>query len=136
MRSHSVEIQVPFHDCDPVGIVWHGHYAKYFEVARCELLEIFGYNYGQMRDSGYSWPVIDMQLRYAGFCEFGQRIRVTATLVEWEYRLKIRYLIEDVATGKRLTKGHTVQVAVNLATREMCLVSPPVLAEKLGVTPA
>lgn len=134
MRSHSVDIQVPFHDCDPVGIVWHGHYAKYLEVARCELLQTFDYNYDRMRDSGYSWPVIDMQLRYAGFCEFGQRIRVTATLDEWEYRLKIKYLIHDIATGKRLTKAHTVQVAVHLETREMCLVSPPVLAQKLGLS--
>ena len=131
MLSRSIEILVPFHDCDPVGIVWHGHYAKYLEVARCALLESFDYNYNRMRESGFAWPIIDMQLRYVGTCEFGQKIRVKATLVEWEYRLKIKYLIEDIDSGRRLTKGHTVQVAMDMETRKMCLPSPPILVEKL-----
>ena len=30
-------IRVPFHDVDLMEVVWHGHYAKYFEIARCAL---------------------------------------------------------------------------------------------------
>ena len=33
-----VEMQVPFFDVDMLEIVWHGHYVKYLEVARCALL--------------------------------------------------------------------------------------------------
>ena len=33
------EIEVPFFDCDSMHIIWHGHYVKYLEVARCELLD-------------------------------------------------------------------------------------------------
>ena len=131
-RSAEVTIQVPFHDVDLVGIVWHGHYAKYFEIARCALLETFDYNYDRMLASGYGWPVIDLRLRYIRAAQFGQKIRVRATLVEWEHRLRIEYLVSDAASGERLTKGETVQVAVNMATREMCMVSPDVLFEKLG----
>ncbi len=131
-RSAEVQIEVPFHDVDMVGIVWHGHYAKYFEVARCALLETFGYNYMQMMASGYGWPVIDLRLRYVRPAQFGQKIRVRATLKEWENRLRIEYLVSDAASGERLTKGETVQVAVHIATREMCLVSPDVLFERLG----
>ena len=80
MRSASVEIEIPFHDVDLVGIAWHGHYAKYFELARCALLDSFDYGYDKMFESGYAWPVIDMHIRYAQACEFGQKIRVTATL--------------------------------------------------------
>ncbi len=29
-----VEVRVPFHDVDPAGIAWHGHYFKYLELAR------------------------------------------------------------------------------------------------------
>lgn len=133
VRRSSVEIEVPFHDVDPVGIVWHGHYAKYLEIARCRLLESFDYNYPQMLESGYAWPIIDMRLRYARPARFRQRLRVTATLAEWEYRLKIDYLVADAATGERLSRGYTVQVAVDLATGEMCLPSPPVLAQRLGL---
>lgn len=131
-RSAEVVIQVPFHDVDLVGIVWHGHYAKYFEVARCALLETFDYNYDRMMASGYGWPVIDLRLRYVKPAQFGQKIRVRATLLEWENRLRIEYLVSDDASGERLTKGESVQVAVNIATREMCMVSPDVLFERLG----
>jgi acyl-CoA thioester hydrolase len=131
--SAEVEMEVQFYDLDPMQIVWHGNYVKYLEVARCALLDSIGYNYPQMRDSGYSWPVIDINLRYIAAAVFGQRLRLRADLVEWENRLKIDYLITDAATGKRLNRGSTTQVAVNLATGEMCFASPDVLFDKLGV---
>ena len=128
-----VEVVVPFHDLDPAGIVWHGNYAKYFELARCELLKKFHYNYDQMLESGYMWPVIDLRIRFVQMIRFEQHIRVAAALTEWEYRLGIDYLITDSDTGARLTKGNTLQVAVDLRTRELCLMSPAVLFDKLGV---
>lgn len=130
-----IDLQVQFFDLDPMEIVWHGHYVKYLEQARCALLESIGYNYPDMKASGYMWPIIDMHLRYIGAATFGQIIKVRATLVEWENRLKIDYLITDAQTGKRLTRATTTQVAVKADTGEMCFVSPPVLFEKLGVQP-
>jgi acyl-CoA thioester hydrolase len=128
-----VPITIPFHDIDMLGIAWHGHYAKYFEVARCALLEQLGYGYDAMRESGFMWPVIDMRLRYIKPLRFGQRILVKATLREWENRMLIDYLLTDAESGQRLTKGSTSQVAVDVTNGEMQFVSPPVLFERLGV---
>jgi acyl-CoA thioester hydrolase len=130
-----IEIEVPFHDLDPAGYVWHGHYAKYLELARCELLKRFDYNYDAMTRSGFLWPVVDLELRYLRPLRFGDRFRVRASLVEWEYRLRIEYLISSVASGERLTRAATVQVAVDARSGEMCLRSPDILFERLGVTP-
>ncbi|MGH8355420.1 MAG: acyl-CoA thioesterase [Pseudomonas sp.] len=124
-----VEILVPFFDVDSMEVVWHGHYVKYLEVARCALLDRLAHNYVQMRDAGYAWPIIDLQLRYVRGARFGQRIRVRADLVEWENRLKINYLISDAASGERLTRASSVQVAVEIASREMQLASPRVFVE-------
>ena len=124
-----VEILVPFFDVDSMDVVWHGHYIKYFEVARCALLERIGHNYLQMREAGYAWPVIDVQLRYMRGARFNQRIIVRADLIEWENRLKINYLINDAETGERMTRGTSVQVAVEIASREMQLASPKVFVE-------
>lgn len=126
-------IEVPFHDVDMATIAWHGHYAKYFEIARCELLESFDYNYTKMGESGYFWPIIDMRIRYVSPSKFGQKLRVNATLVEWEHRLKIKYLITDADSGVRLTKGYTCQVAVCMDSGEMLYTSPPILPQKLGI---
>lgn len=131
--SAEVIVEVPFHDVDSAQIAWHGHYAKYIELARCALLDNFDYNYPQMCESGYFWPVIDMQIRYVKPARFQQQLKVTATLGEWENRLLINYLIRDAQTGERLTKARTVQVAVCMDNGEMLLASPTVLLDKLGV---
>jgi acyl-CoA thioester hydrolase len=129
-----VEIEIPFHDVDMLRIAWHGHYAKYFEIARGKLMDSIEYNYAEMVESGYSWPIIEMHVRYAHGLQYQQRIRVVASLVEYENRLKVDYIIYDAASGKRLTRGHTVQVAVTMPGGEMCFASPQALLDKLGVS--
>lgn len=124
-----IELVVPFFDVDSMDVVWHGHYVKYFEVARCALLDRLGHNYTQMRAAGYAWPIIDLQLRYIRGAQFGQTIVVRADLIEWENRLKIHYLICDAESGERMTRGSSVQVAVAMASREMQLASPRVLLD-------
>ena len=125
----TVDVVVPFFDVDSMDVVWHGHYVKYLEVARCALLDDIGHNYTQMKASGYAWPVIDLQLRYVQASRFGQRLSVRADLVEWQNRLLIHYLIRDAVSGQRITRASSVQVAVNMANGEMQLVSPDVFIQ-------
>lgn len=132
--SASVELEVPFHDVDMMEVAWHGHYVRYFEIARCKLFDQLDYNYRQMRDSGYAWPVIDLHVRYIQPLLFQQKVTVTAWIAEWENRLRVEYRVTDSATGKRLTKGHTDQVAINMKTNELLLATPAILQEKLGIT--
>ena len=133
--SVRVEITVPFHDVDPMGVVWHGNYFRYLEVAREALLKQFDYGYRQMEASGYVWPIVDTRLKYSGPVTFEQQIIVQADLVEFENRLRINYQIFDAQSGKRTTSGFTLQVAVHIESKEMCFVSPPILFEKMGVKP-
>jgi acyl-CoA thioester hydrolase len=128
-----IELQIQFFDLDPMEVVWHGRYVQYLETARCALFEQIEYNYTEMKLSGYAWPIIDLHLRYAAPAVFMQRIKVRATVVEWLNRLKIDYVISDAETGRRLTRASTVQVAVEIASGEMCFASPPILLQKLGI---
>ncbi|CAI89439.1 acyl-CoA thioesterase (plasmid) [Pseudoalteromonas sp. HL-AS2] len=132
LLSHSVEIEIPFHDCDPMNVVWHGNYPRYLEIARCELLRIFDYDYLQMKDSGFAWPIVDMQIKYVASAVFTQKIKVAAYLKEYENRLRIDYVITDAISNKRITKASTTQVAVEISSKEMQFVSPPILYEKLA----
>lgn len=133
MVSVEVIINIPFHDVDVTRVVWHGHYVKYMEIARCALLDKINYNYIQMEQSGYSWPVIDLRIRYARPLYYQQKIRVKVRLSEWENRLKIKYLFEDFDTGQRLTKAYSVQVAVDIIKNEMLFASPEIIYQKLGI---
>ena len=129
-------IEVPFYDLDPMNIVWHGNYVKYFERVRCKLLEQYDFGYLEMQKTGYIWPIVDIRLKYVSSASFGQKLCCKATIVEYENCLKMNYLITCVETGERLTKGHTVQVAVDQQTQEMQMASPAVLLRKLGVMDA
>lgn len=128
-----IALEPAFHDCDPMNVVWHGHYFKYLEIARCALLRRFDYDYPQMQASGWLWPVVDARIKYVRPLHFGQKLRVGARIVEWENRLRIDYEIHDEASGERLTRAHTIQVAVDAATGELQYVCPQVLWQRLGV---
>jgi acyl-CoA thioester hydrolase len=127
----SASVEVQFHDVDAMNVCWHGHYLKYFEAARAALLRTFDYDYREMQASGYLWPVVEVHLKYVRPATYGQKLKVQASLLEYENRLKIAYEVFDEATGTRLTKGHTIQVAVDATTQELQFVSPPVVFEKV-----
>jgi acyl-CoA thioester hydrolase len=131
--SCEIVVHPAFYEIDPMDVVWHGHYVKYLEQARCALLARFDYGYTQMRDSGYAWPVVDLQLKYIRSARFGRALNVRAEIVEWENRLRIQYAMHDAETGERVNRASSTQVAVDLKTGELCFVCPPVLWERLGV---
>lgn len=129
--SAAATVEVPFHDVDAMCVCWHGHYLKYFEIGRSALLRAFDYDYPEMQASGYLWPIVEAHLKYVRPARYGQKIDVCTELLEHENRLKIGYQIVDCATGERLTRGYTIQVAIEAATQELQFVSPPVVFEKL-----
>lgn len=124
--------KVPFFDVDSMNIVWHGHYCKYLELARCNLLDKIGYNYQAMARSGFGFPIVDMQIKYIKPLLFEQDIVITASLVEWHYGLKISYLIEDANTREKHSKAYTVQAAVDMQTKQMRLECPQILQDQVA----
>lgn len=125
------DIQVPFFDVDSMCIAWHGHYAKYFELARCELLARIGHDYDAMFASGYSWPIVDMRVRYMRPLRFNQHVRVAAMLKRWDHQLRISYRIRDIDSGDLLARGHTLQAPVDMATGEMLWRQPEAVTRAL-----
>ena len=132
LLSATTELEVQFFDVDSMRVVWHGNYVKYLEVARCELLKLFNYNYLEMEASGYMWPIVDMRLKYVASAKLSEWITIEARLVEYQTRLKIDYIVRDKTTGKVLTKAHTIQVAVEMETGEMSFVTPQCLIDNLA----
>ena len=131
--SAEIQLSPAFHDLDPMAVVWHGHYLKYFELARCALLQKIDYDYPQMRDSGFAWPVVDFRTKYVAPLRYEQKVKVIAKIAEWENRLKIEYLVTDLDSGKVLTRAYSIQVAVDMKTQEMSFSSPRILMQKLGL---
>jgi len=130
--TENLEVDVAFHDVDSMAVVWHGHYLKYLENARWALMDRIGHGYADMVASGYVWPIIECHLRYVRAARFGDRLRVQASLVEWETRLAVNYLVLDAGSGARVARGRTVQVAVEGRTGEMLFRSPQGFLDAVG----
>jgi acyl-CoA thioester hydrolase len=130
MISASVVIKVQFYDLDPMGIVWHGHYARFLEQARAALFDKISFGYDAMAKSGFAWPIVDMRIKFVRPIDISRTVTVTATLVEFENRLKVNYLITD-ADGAILTRAHTIQVTIDRASNELCFETPAALVEKV-----
>ena len=124
--NDQVVIETPFHDVDAMGIVWHGNYAKYFELARCKLLEQVNFGYESMGKSEYIWPIVHYKSKFIKPLKYKQKFKVSAELTEWEFRLKIDYLITDLASGAKLSRGSTIQVAVYKKSNEICAPLPEI----------
>ncbi len=126
-----VTLTTSFQDADPMGVIYHGNYFRYFEEARRVLLDKIAYGYIAMSEAGHMWPVIDTRVKYVKAIPFNHPIRVTGKLTEWENRLRIDYVIFDAQTGQRMCKAHTTQVAVTIETQEMCFASPKIFIDKV-----
>ncbi|MDR2631954.1 MAG: acyl-CoA thioesterase [Spirochaetaceae bacterium] len=126
-----VECTVEFYDVDSMEVVWHGNYVKYFEKARCALLNMIGYGYREMRDSGYAFPVTDISLKFIRPLRFGERVRIKAILDEYENRLRIKYELSRPETGEITTKGMSTQMAYHIASQDSCFVCPRIFTDKV-----
>ncbi len=126
-----IEVEVPFHDVDLAGVVWHGHYMKYLENARWAVMNRIGFGLDAMLESGYIWPVIGLEVKYIRAARYGERLRVLASIVEWEAKLVLNYLIVDAQDETRIGRAQTTQVAVQRETGTLQLVSPACLTDRM-----
>jgi acyl-CoA thioester hydrolase len=123
LRGLTLEIPVRFAECDPYGVVWHGHYVLYFEHAREALTGRFGFSAARALEMGYRVPVTRMELRYRAPARPDQTIRVTARLRSPSVaRLVMDYEVRS-ESGDLLVSGETEQVVVN-ASGELLLTLP------------
>jgi acyl-CoA thioester hydrolase len=118
------EVDVAFHDVDLAQITWHGHYLKYLENARWVLMDQLGYGLQMMIDASESWPIVDLQVKYLRTTRYRDRLRVRVSLIEWDARLVLNYLITDALTGERVLRAQTTQVAVAMPSGVMRFTLP------------
>lgn len=128
-----ITMKVPFFDNDPMGIVWHGNYIKYLEVARCDMFDKIGYNYIDMKDDGLTYPLAKMDLKFINPATFNQDLKIVTVLEEIEPAIVIKYVISDLITGKKIFKAKSLQIRVNIANGQSEYLAPQRLKEKLNV---
>ena len=59
-----IEIEARYQETDKMGVIYHGNYATWFEVARTDYIRKLGFSYADMEKEGIISPVVDLQIKY------------------------------------------------------------------------
>lgn len=139
------DLEVPFHDVDPLFVAWHGHYYKYLEIARTVLQRHHRLDAPDLRELGFAWFVIETRTRHVQALHYGERFRVFSWFVEDDPRVGIAYEIRSIATldgeatGHRVARARTVLVNTILQRTdggprgELLFATPPAIKERIGL---
>lgn len=125
-------LKVPFFDNDPMGIVWHGNYVKFLEIARCDMLDKLGYNYIDMKNDGVSYPIAKLDMKYIKPATFNQNLKIVCKIEEIEPSLIIKYDIFD-ENGVKIFSAKSMQICVSLDCSQSVYSAPKRFKELLDV---
>ena len=126
MLTHQTEVIVRFNEADPLGIVWHGHYLRYFEDGREAFGMLHGISYLDCHRYGYVVPVVSVQCNYSKPLRYGDTVLVETTYINTAAaKLAFNYKIFTTKNRTLVANGSSVQVFVDAKTFELQLTLPP-----------
>lgn len=83
------QIRIHYALTDQMGVVYHGHYAQFYEIGRSEAIRQIGYTYKDVEAMGIIMPVVDIHSRFLRPARYDDLITVKTTLKELPTNFKI-----------------------------------------------
>lgn len=117
------EDYVSFNDADPLGIVWHGNYIKYFEKGREEFGRQHGLDYPLFYKNQFSAPIVDLKCSYKASLKPGDYYKIRTTIVNTAVAKIILQFQIFSENGNLVCEGETTQAFVD-SEGEMALYPP------------
>ena len=128
--TEQTEVRVRFNEADPLGIVWHGHYIRYFEDGREAFGNKYGIGYLDFYNRGIVVPVVNIQCDYKRSLRYGERVIVETKYIPCDAaKLKFEYRLYNAATKQVVATGSSVQVFLDRKTSLLQLTNPPFFEE-------
>lgn len=128
--STKIKFRVRFNEADPLGIVWHGNYLKYFEDGRESFGEQYNLGYLDIHGKGYVVPIVNINCNFKKSLKFGESgiiettfINSAAAKIIFEYKIYKHDSLELIA------EGTTTQVFLDSKTNELQLCVPDFFEE-------
>ncbi|MDZ7695576.1 MAG: thioesterase family protein [Deltaproteobacteria bacterium] len=130
---HEVKLTVPFHDLDPMNMVWHGNYLKYFDVARLGLFDQCGIDlFDYYNQTNYLFPIIKTTTKHVISLRHRDEFICRATVIEARSKIVMGFEIRRVGRPEICAKGRSEQVAVKYPEIEMSFEIPDDIRKALG----
>lgn len=121
---------VRFNEADPLGIVWHGHYLRYFEDGREAFGRHYGISYLDVYKHGLAIPIVSVNCEYKQPLRYGESVLVQCTFENSPAaKLKFHYKIFEADTKQLVSVGSTIQVFVDVKNYQLHLTNPPFYEE-------
>lgn len=131
--SYETKLKVAFHDMDPLQVVWHGNYLRYFDIARFGLFDSVGIDlYAYMVDKHYSFPVTRTSVKYVSPLKAFDEFVCKATVTEAQYKIAMTFEIRKADDGILCARGKSEQLAVKYPEMEMEFAIPDDIRIALG----
>lgn len=123
--SHEAVFPISFHDTDAMGVVWHGNYIKFFELAREAFLEEIKYGYQNMEEEGIAYPITECTCKYRKYLRVTDKVlRVVTLLCEYEGKVVFHYEVYPKDSSTLCAYGKTEQVCIKATTGELIFETP------------
>ncbi|HMT29150.1 MAG TPA: acyl-CoA thioesterase [Bacteroidia bacterium] len=120
-----LEFKVRFNEVDPLGIVWHGHYIRFFEDGREAFGSQHGLAYMDIYHQGFVAPVVNINCNYKKSLEYGDYAVVETTFVNHPAaKIIFNYKIFLTSTNELIAEGTSTQVFLDSEKRQLQLVAP------------
>ena len=130
MRTNEISFRIRYGETDQMGVVYHGNYAQYLEMARVEWLRDLGISYKKMEEEGVMLPVIDLSIKYVKPALYDDLITVKVFLKKKPaVRIEFDYEITN-EVGELLATANTVLVFMDMK-RKRPMKCPDILLKKL-----
>ena len=105
---HIYKRKINYYETDKMGIVHHSNYIRFFEEARCSLLEDCGLPYDLMEEKGIMSPVLGVSCKYKQHVTFGDTIQVHAYIKEFTgVKFTVAYEIYNKETSILCVSGES-----------------------------
>lgn len=116
MFTHHTYVKVRYAETDQMGVVHHGNYATYLELARIDWLLALGISYKDMEQEGIMLPVYDMSFSFLRSAYFDDVLQVETSLEEMpRARIIFNYKIYN-QNQILLTQAKTTLVFIDIKT--------------------
>jgi acyl-CoA thioester hydrolase len=130
MLVHQTEVIVRFNEADPLGVVWHGHYLRYFEDGREAFGKEYGVSYLDFYKRGLAVPVVSVHCDYKKPLRYGNSVIVeTIFMPTPAAKLQFNYKIYEAVNRDLVATGSSVQVFVDAKTFTLQLTVPDFVEE-------
>lgn len=126
MLTDQTEVIVRFNEADPLGIVWHGHYLRYFEDGREAFGKRYGISYLDFYREGLAVPVVSVHCDFKKPLRYGDTVVVESTFVNSAAaKMRFEYRMFERETKAVVATGYSLQVFVDVKTFALQLTVPP-----------